>query len=649
MTFALSLGEGTVEALGWTLLHFLWQGAIVAAALAVADGLVSRRSATARYALAVCALAVMAVLPLSTFARLAGTPRAEVATSANAGTPSSTSGPTAAAVLVAPGPEGTAVLGQSLAPALPLLVGAWGLGVALLSARLIGGWTVAQRLARSGEPTAAAGLEEALARLCATMRVSRPVRLLESARVEIPTVIGWIRPVILFPAATLVGLTPAQLEVVLAHELAHVRRLDYVVNLLQSAVETLLFYHPAVWWVSQRVRVEREHCCDDAAVEACGDALAYARALTELEGLRVAGPGLAMAADGGSLLQRVGRLVGAPTTHGVRASRALGGVLALLVPALVAGSGWLEVRGSQAPPASDALAGQAEPKLEPKPDPEPEPEPEPEPQKPNEASAASDDLTIEHVLELSRAGVTPEYLDEMAAAGYPSLRWRELIELRSQGVDPEFVKGMAAEGYSGLSPRRLVELRAHGVSPEFARGLREQGLAKLSLSNLLQLRSQGVSPEFVKEMKAAVPEDLSTTDLVTLRSQGVSIEYVRELKALGYDGLSTTKLVSLRSQGVTPDYVRGLKELGYTELSTPMLIGLRSQGVTPEYVRGLKDAGYSGLPARVLIELRSQGVTPEFVREVKQAGYDGLAPEDLIALRSEGIGGELLRRLRRER
>lgn len=641
MTFGMALGEGTVEALGWTLLHFLWQGAIVAAALAVADALVSRRSANVRYALAVGALAMMAVLPLSTFVRLAGAPRAEVAM-ASAGVASSTSAPTAASVPVVSGPEGSSVLGQSLVAALPPLVAAWGLGVALLSARLIGGWTVAQRLARSGRPTAATGLEHALARLCAAMRISRPVRLLESARVEIPTVIGWIRPVILFPAATLVGLTPAQLEVVLAHELAHVRRLDYLVNLLQSAVETLLFYHPAVWWVSQRIRVEREHCCDDAAVEACGDALAYARALTELEGLRVAGPGLAMAADGGSLLQRVGRLVGGPTTHTVRASRALGGILALLVPALVAGSGWLEVNG-QAPPAS-GLAGQAEPK------PEPEPEPEPEPQKPKtETSAAADELTIEHVLELSRAGVTPEYLDEMAAAGYPSLRWRELIELRSQGVDPEYVKGMAAEGYSGLSPRRLVELRSQGVSPDFARGLREQGLGRLSLSNLLELRSQGVSPEFVKEMKAALPEHLSATDLVTLRSQGVSGEYVRELKALGYDGLSTTKVVGLRSQGVTPEYVRGLKELGYAGLSTPMLIALRSQGVTPEYVRSLKDAGYSGLPAGVLIDLRSQGVTAEFVREVKQAGYDGLAPEDLIALRSEGIGGELLRRLRRQR
>jgi bla regulator protein blaR1 len=644
MTFAMALGEGTVQALGLSLLHFLWQGAAVAAALAVADALASRRSSTARYALAVSALAVMAALPLFTFARLMGMPGADVIA---AGTPSLLVGLDPTGVSAVPGPEGTSRLGRSLAAMLPTLVAAWGLGVALLSARVVGGWTVAQRLARSGRPTAATGLEEALGRLRAAMRISRPVRLLESARVEIPTVIGWLRPVILFPAATLAGLTPAQLEVVLAHELAHVRRLDYLVNLLQTAVETLLFYHPAVWWVSHRVRVEREHCCDDAAVAACGDALAYARALTDLEGLRVSGAGLAMAADGGSLLQRVGRLVGGPATHGVRASRALGGVLALLVPALAVGSGWLEVRG-QAQPASGAEESQAAPESDAKAAPEPVPARGGAGQRAAKPGTAAGELTIEQVLELAHAGVTPEYLDEMAAAGYPSLGWRELIELRSQGVDPEFVKGMAAEGYSGLSPQRLVELRSQGVDPSFARGLREQGLDKLSPSNLIELRSQGVSPEFVKEMKAAVPEPLSTTELVTLRSQGVSGEYVRELKALGYDGLSTTKLVGLRSQGVTPEYVRGLKDLGYADLSVPMLIGLRSQGVTPEYVRGLRDAGYSGLAAGLLMELRSQGVSEEFVRELKQAGYERLTPEDLIALKSQGIGADLLRRLRRD-
>src|SRR5207245_11758159 len=115
-------------------------------------------------------------------------------------------------------------------------------------------------------------------------------RRCRSALVEVPTLVGWRRPVALLPAGTLAGLSPAQLEALLAHELAHVRRLDYLVNLGQTTAETLLFYHPAVWWVSHRMRVEREHCCDDAAVAVCGDAVGYARALAELEGLRSSRP-----------------------------------------------------------------------------------------------------------------------------------------------------------------------------------------------------------------------------------------------------------------------------------------------------------------------------------------------------------------------
>src|SRR5207253_10299038 len=133
--------------------------------------------------------------------------------------------------------------------------------------------------------------------------------VLESAVVRVPAVVGWLRPVILLPASALTGLTPQQLDVLLAHELAHVRRYDYLVNLVLSVIEMLLFYHPAVWWVSRRVREEREHCCDDMAVPACGDAHFYATALLGMERLRSPLPTLSMAAAGGSLVARVRRLM----------------------------------------------------------------------------------------------------------------------------------------------------------------------------------------------------------------------------------------------------------------------------------------------------------------------------------------------------
>src|SRR5205814_4150217 len=124
---------------------------------------------------------------------------------------------------------------------------------------------------------------------------------------QVPAVVGWVRPIVLVPASVFTGLTAEQIEALLAHELAHVRRHDYLINLLQTVTETLFFYHPAVWWVSRAIRNERENCCDDLAVEICGNTLAYVRALTDLEQMRQGMPRLAMAADGGSLLSRVQR------------------------------------------------------------------------------------------------------------------------------------------------------------------------------------------------------------------------------------------------------------------------------------------------------------------------------------------------------
>src|SRR5205814_3969509 len=130
-----------------------------------------------------------------------------------------------------------------------------------------------------------------------------------SALVDSPCVLGWLKPIILVPISATTGLSPQQIEGILAHELAHVRRNDYLVNLAQTVVETVLFYHPAVWWISRTIRQEREHCCDDIAAQTAGDARGYARALVAMEELRQAqqcepmlvGGRLALAARGNGL------------------------------------------------------------------------------------------------------------------------------------------------------------------------------------------------------------------------------------------------------------------------------------------------------------------------------------------------------------
>ena len=212
----------------------------------------------------------------------------------------------------------------------------WLSGVALLTLRLLAGWLWVQRLSSRGTSPAPRGWQQMVVRLSKRLHISRPIRLLESAMVEVPTVIGWLRPVVLMPASALAGMAPEQLEAILAHELAHIRRHDYLVNLLQTLVETLLFYHPAVWWLSRRIRIERENCCDDLAVSLCGDPYAYAKALADLEELRADSGRLVLAATGGSLLYRVRRLLGAPVARRPRPWLAGGRATAVVLIAGIA-------------------------------------------------------------------------------------------------------------------------------------------------------------------------------------------------------------------------------------------------------------------------------------------------------------------------
>lgn len=336
----ISLGEPAARIVGWTLLHFVWQGALIAVLTAAALAVLRRSAADVRYVVATIAMSLMLMMPLMTATELsrasettnvaapgggAETAPAPAPAHADALAPAAPRTLTAAAIAKAAAIERVRVESW-----LPVLVLAWLCGVGMLSLRLMSGWLWVQRMKSHGAIAADAGWQHIAARLSRRLHIGRPVTLLQSALVDVPTVIGWLKPVILLPVSALAGLTPHQLEAILAHELAHIRRHDYLVNLVQTLVETLLFYHPAVWWLSRRIRVERENCCDDLAVSLCGDPYTYAKALADLEELRGASGQLVMAASGGSLVQRVRRLLGAPT-HAGRAPGWLAGGAAIIV------------------------------------------------------------------------------------------------------------------------------------------------------------------------------------------------------------------------------------------------------------------------------------------------------------------------------
>jgi HEAT repeat protein/beta-lactamase regulating signal transducer with metallopeptidase domain len=362
------------ETLGWTLVHFIWQGTLVAALVAGLLRALAPRSAKLRYAATCGALLAMLGLPALTAWQMSnGSPGGMVPPAGLIhaapvhGTPAVTQpAPTAPA----PSPLPIAASVRAAAPlavpawlartgavcrsALPYLALAWIAGVIAFGIRLAGGWIVAQRL-RNGSAAPLLGDGAILAGRLARRLGIQGVQFREAGHLKVPVVVGWLRPLVLVPTSTLSELTPTQLESVLAHELAHIRRRDYLVNLLQSAVECLLFFHPAVWRVSEQIRVERENCCDDLAVAVCGDAYTYACALTRIEELRASSSRLSLAIGGGSISVRVRRLLALPSPARLSGHGLIGALI--LAVSSVAAAGMSLLPDGPSPMINIAAAG----------------------------------------------------------------------------------------------------------------------------------------------------------------------------------------------------------------------------------------------------------------------------------------------------
>jgi beta-lactamase regulating signal transducer with metallopeptidase domain len=695
MTWGQGLDAAVVSTIGWTLIHFLWQGAL----LAVVMGIVQRWVAAAdnRYRLALATLVAMGLAPLLTFAYLRSSQDA----------PGLSPGAPAAGLFAGVGSSPNFWKAGTLAqhPAwnsTEIVAGLWLMGVFLFSLRAAGGWWMLRRLRQRCRELAPEPILSMCLELRQRMGIRRVVRFCASTAVEAPAVLGWFRPIVLLPLASMSGLSLEQLEAVIAHELAHIQRLDAFVNLLQVAIETLLFYHPAVWWVSRVVRTEREHCCDDVAVAVRGDALDYARALALMEEKRLL-PQFALAVNSRPLRDRVARLLGAerpvrPVPAAVVLALCLvtgGAALLAARPALSETLTIIEERfytgqsGAQAQASASAQAAASSRSSEQAGQTEAigevqslraarafravtrlvastetaesigvesaaeqeagqheaaqhetaQPEAAQQDSKPGHtsyidemAAAGYRDLTVDQLIEMKTQGVTGGYVRELAEAGlHPDLN--HLIELRIQGVTGQYVRDIRA---AGLDPdvHLLIEMKVQGVNADYVRRINAAGLHP-DLHHLIEMKIQGVSPEYMQELKAAgIDADLD--HLIEMKIQGVTPEYLREIRAAGWNP-SVDQLVAMKIQGVGPGSAAEFKKIGFTDLTIDRLIGAKIQGVTPAYVAAMRAAGLQDQSIDHYIEAKIQGVTPEFVEKARQHGFKDLTLEKLIRLRMADV------------
>ncbi len=518
----------TIRVLGWCLLHFVWQGAVLALVLCA---LLSRlRSPQARYASAVCALIAMLLVPFATFAILKQSPES-VRQFSTGGFAQIGDDLNAVQLSIAPSHESS-----PLAFASPIVsvdwmsyaVLAWFAGVYMFTLRTLGGWMLLMRMRRQhAEPIAGDLLKTCLA-LQRRLGVSRAVRYVCSKVAESPVVFGSLKPVVVLPLSALAGLSPWQVEAIIAHELAHIKRWDLLVNAFQIATETLLFYHPAVWWVNRVIRNEREHCCDDIAVESCGNAHDYARALAQLEESRSTSV-WAMAANGGVLSTRIGRLLGIKRAAGSMSMAGMAVIGALCVAGvLLAGTtaAQLQSSASAAPttpaaPAPAAIAPVAPLPTSPVLVALPARVASPVHLARLEAPAAAEPRSKESVSENAPTEQRGSYIEGLQSAGLKDLQVDEIIALKIHGVTPDYIRELRAVGIEASSPE-LVALKIHGVTPEYVRGLTAAGLSNLHVRDYLAAKIQGITPEFIQGIRSHGFKDLTLRQLIVLKMADIS-------------------------------------------------------------------------------------------------------------------------------
>lgn len=518
------------DALGWTLLHFCWQAALIAFAYAAIDSALHNAGSRTRYGLAVAALLAMVVAAAATLIHEIGAIQIAAPDISAIGAPDGMPVSTTGRALL-PAMTDSPGIG-ALLPWLDLL---WLAGVICLSVRAFGGYHVLGRFVRATDPDVPEQLAVLVRGLCDRLGISRPVMLRLSRQTCGPFVVGVMRAVIVVPVSALTMLSPAQLEAVLAHELAHVRRGDFLWNILQTIVETLFFFHPAVWWVGRRLRTERELCCDDMALAACGDPLTYASALVALERARVPSLRLAQAIDGHrpgvGLRSRVDRILGTTPARSWR-------IMPLLLFAGMASAALL----LSPLPVARADDGAS-----------------PQPPRLHRTSAARHHPMLSVTV---RARTKISVVDRASPARVPSVNVTARPPARpaptASPAPEDYAGAMRAAGYAD-DDRFLPSLQEAGVPPDYVRGLAAFDLGTPMAKQIRMLWTRGMRPSDIRALQAAGAQPAGWRDMVGFSLYGVTPAFISAMRAAGFDAIEPGKLIMLGKLGVTPDDARAAK------------------------------------------------------------------------------------------
>ncbi|HEV2483368.1 MAG TPA: M56 family metallopeptidase [Puia sp.] len=515
-----------LRAVCWTLLHSLWQGLIVALIAGLIMVLTKKSSSSLRYTI-LCGL-------LFLFLGVSGyTFYHQLPTAASPAVTTVTSGLTAVASpsrnVAAPTAGAAGVAGVAVQSGIESLIQYFDTHAALVVlvwfiiflgrfVQMLSGLVYAQRIRHYQTSDAPTQWNERLQDLLDKLRIIRPVLLLESTLIKSPVVIGFLKPVILVPLGMLTHLAPDQVESILLHELAHIRRQDYLLNVVQNLVDTLFFFNPAMIWISSLIRTERENCCDDIAIRETRSRRRLIEALVSFHEYEqtAAGYALSFAAKENQVVRRVKRIV-----HKKNHSLNAGERVLLTTGLLILSAAFVTINNSRADaptkkprtfvipaPVTSVILAPVTPKQAVAPTP---------------AKPAPSQVQYQPVAKPVQAPIqdtTPK--TTKSADLFQNASVDKLIEARDHGVTAEFVSALQQMGYRDLTLDKAIELRDHGVDAEFIENIRALGFTHFSLDDAVRLKDHGVSADYIGGMKKRFGKLFEINDYIKLMDAGIS-------------------------------------------------------------------------------------------------------------------------------
>lgn len=586
---------------------------------------------------------------------------------------------------------------QDLAPSIALAV--YGAGVMVMLVHLgVQRWSV-RRLARAATDVRDEEWLSLVNAAAASLGVTRRVALLRSRDRNMPMAFGTRRPAILIPAIADVWPEDRRRAVIL-HEMAHVARQDCLTQLLAFVASAVYWFHPAVWWVGRRLRIERELACDDLVLAAGAPARDYAGHLLEiaytLGGHRAPGLAVSMARP----RQLEGRMLAVldaarnrrrPPLRARVAAIATAGALLTAMAAATVTTIAADPQDDPAPTAMMLAPAATQTAAAPKIVSQLKETVKDSARGLVETAKASAavfqektvpevgswelqrwktdghvNLQMRHGMSTNGFDVALSRLDGLSAshltgAGGPvkfRLR-REAGTFTFEGTvrngvgggtftyaaDAGFADALVKRGFARPTEFQQYDMARHDIGFALLDELNRQGYGKPDLAEVIRAGHHGVDADYVREMAEAGYKLGTLTPLIELRDHGVTATYVREMAEFGYKGLPADEIRRARDHGITSEYVRAMRDAGYGSLPLEQIIKARDHGVTAEFVRQLADSGHPKMALDEVIRTRDHGVTPEYMRRMRELGYGSLTMGQLIAARDHGVTPEFVKAL----